>query len=213
MAHKFGQSIDASPTVYFSMPRILTIPDSDKIIAVFHIPQSPERPHLPSKEDCRTFWKRTNKGNDYMTYEEVKMAFENYEERREKLKLLYIELLYNMEQLRSMKIDDSSKENVHSLMTLDSTIINSLLTDLYTIIGRDTELIRILFTIRQGINIINNKVRIFFMQVALPTMNKNQLVKEHNEIINKNVDYLIPFIARAIGILEKKFSLTNPLQE
>lgn len=67
LAHRFGQRIDASPTVYFSMPRILTIPDSDRIIAVFQIPQSPERPHLPSKEEHRIFWKRTNRGNDYMT--------------------------------------------------------------------------------------------------------------------------------------------------
>lgn len=102
---------------------------------------------------------------------------------------------------------------MHSLMTLDSTTINSLLTDLYTVIGRDTELIRILFTIRERIKIINNKIRIFFIQVALPIANKNQLVKEHNEFINQNVDSLIPFIAGAISILEKKFYLKNPLQE
>lgn len=43
--------------------------------------------------------------------------------------------------------------------------------------------------------------------------NKNQLVKEHNEFINEQVDFLVSLIMEAISILEKEFSLRNPLVE
>lgn len=211
-AHKFGQKIKANPTIEFSLPKIINIPDSPNVLAVFEIPFSPERPHVPDHApDKRLFQKRTNKGNDYMTYEEIKLSFQNYQERREKLKLLYIELLSNIEQLNSMKIDDASKENVHSLVNLDSTILNGLLSELYTSISKDNELVRILFTVRERTKIINNKIKIFFSQVALPLSNKAQLVKEHNEFINSQVDTLKPHIQKALNILETKFDLKNPL--
>lgn len=212
IAHKFGQKLHAMPTIYFELPKTIKIPDSDKVLIAFYIPLSPERPHISNiKEGGRLFYKRTNKGNDYMTYEEIKMSFQNYEERREKLKLLYIELLSNIEQLDSMKVEDSSKENVYSLVTLDSATINSLLTDLYTTIGQNKRLVQILFTIRERIKIINNKIKLFFSQVALPTTNQKTKVIEHNEFINKNSDALKPLIKEALEILEKEFDLKNPL--
>jgi len=212
LAHKFGQKIKANPTIEFSLPKIIDIPDSSNVLAIFEIPLSPERPHVPNHSpDKRLFQKRTNKGNDYMSYEEIKLSFQNYQERREKLKLLYIELLSNIEQLNSMKIDDASKENAHSLVTLDSTILTGLLSELYTSISKDKEFVRILFTIREKTKIINNKIKIFFSEVALPLTNKKDLIKSHNEFINSQVDNLKPHIERALQILESKFDLKNPL--
>lgn len=216
LAHDFGQKIRASPTIDFDLPKIIPIPDSHKVLAVFHIPLSPERPHIPSQEDKRIFLKRTNQGNEHMTYEEIRMSFLNYEERREKLKLLYLELLSNIEQLKAMKIDRASDETsqiYYSLVTLDSTIISSLLTDLYTIIGKNKDLVTALFTIRENIKVTNNKTRIFFSQAALPLSNLPQLAKEHNEFINQKAEVLKPLIEKAIRILEEKFALKNPLLE
>lgn len=212
LAHKFGQKIKANPTVEFSLPKIISIPETDKVIAIFEIPLSSERPHIPDfSPDKRIFQKRTNKGNDYMSYEEIKYSFQDYQERKEKLKLLYIELLSNIEQLNSMKIDNASKEDAHSLVTLDSTILSGLLSELYTSISKDKDLVRILFTVRERTKIINNKIKIFFSQVVLPLSNKTQLVKEHNDFINSQVDVLKPQIQKALNILEDKFDLKNPL--
>lgn len=216
LAHNFGQKIRASPTIDFDLPKIIPIPDSHKVLVVFHIPLSSERPHISLKEDERFFWKRTNRGNEYMTYEEIRMSFLNYEEQREKLKLLYLELLSNIEQLKTMKTDRASDETsrvYYSLVTLDSTVINSLLTDLYTIIGKNKDLITTLFTIRENIKVTNNKTRIFFSQMAVPLSNSRDLVKEHNEFINQKVEVLKPLIEKAIKILEEKFALKNPLLE
>jgi hypothetical protein len=100
------------------------------------------------------------------------MSFQRYEERREKIKLLYIELLSNIEALNLMKT--SSTVNISEtipLLTLDSSIITSLLTDLYSIIGKDSELIRHLFTIKRNIQIINTKTRIFHSRISIPISN------------------------------------------
>lgn len=213
LAHNFGQRLKANPTIEFSLPKIIPISEKNRVIAVFEIPQSPERPHVPEiAPDKRIFHKRTNKGNDHMTYEEIKFSFSDFQERREKLKLLYIELLSNVEQMDSMKIKDASKENVHSLVNLDSGILNNLLSDLYTSISKNNELIRILFTIREKTKVINNKIKIFFSQIAMPVTNKGQLVKEHNEFINTQVDVLKPHVLRALEILETEFDLENPLK-
>ena len=213
LAHKFGQKIKANPTIEFSLPKIINIPDSSNVLAVFEIPISSERPHVPDNApEKRLFQKRTNRGNDFMSYEEIKLSFQNHQERREKLKLLYIELLSNIEQLNSMKIDDASKENAHSLVTLDSTIITGLLSELYTSISNNNELVKILLIIRERTKIINNKIKLFFSQVVIPMTNKGEIVKAHNEFINSKVDELKPLIQQALTILETKFDLKNPLQ-
>lgn len=211
LACKFGQKIHAIPTIDFDLPKIILIPNSGKVLAVFHVPLSPERPHMSLCQD-QGFWKRTNKGNDVMTYEEIRMSFHNYEERVEKLKLLYIELLSNFEQLNKMKVEDPSG-TTYSLMTLDSTVINSLLTDLFTIIGRNKRLVRILFTIREQTKIMNNKIRMFYSMMAIPLTKKEEIVKAHNQFINQEASRLIPLVVEATNILETDFKLKNPLKE
>jgi hypothetical protein len=85
LSHKFGQRIRAIPTINPPLPKIISIPKKPEILAVFHIPFSEEGPHIPIDEDKRIFWKRTNKGKDYMTYDEIKMAFQRipHEERKQ----------------------------------------------------------------------------------------------------------------------------------
>ena len=48
-----------------------------------------------------------------------------------------------------------------TLVTLDSVIITNLLTDPYTIIGKNNDLVKLLNTIRVNIRIINNKISHF----------------------------------------------------
>jgi hypothetical protein len=211
IALKFGQKINADPTIQFNLPKIIPIPKSDMVLPVFYIPLSPERPHIPSASEKRIFWKRTNKGKDYMTYQEIRMSFQNYEERREKLKLLYLELISNSELLEIMKVDVMQTLNLESLVPLDSSIINSLLTDVYTIIGKNTELVRLLMVIRNEIRIINTKISFFSSQISIPRSNEHALILEHNQFLNQKIRLLVPLIGKACEILEKDFSLKRPI--
>lgn len=78
LQHEFGQKTRVDPQIFYSSPKIIKIPGSSKIIAIFHIPLSPMRPHLLLDTNKRIFWKRTNRGNEQMTYEEIRMSFLNY---------------------------------------------------------------------------------------------------------------------------------------
>src|SRR5919106_551072 len=76
LANKFGKKINALPTnPEFKLGNFINIPESDKVLAVIHVPKSSYRPHIPSPKDKGIFWKRTNTGNEQMTYGEIRESF------------------------------------------------------------------------------------------------------------------------------------------
>ncbi len=210
IAKKFADKLKAVPSVEFLIPRDIKVPGTSKVIYVFHIPRSSQRPHIPEAYDKRVFWKRTPGGCEQMSYDEIQEQFIRNGERRDKLKLLFIELLLNRENLQQMSVIEESK---YSLVTLDSSVLDRLLVDTYSVIQEEIELIRILLTLRTQIRAINAKVRIFFSQLALPLDGMNELVAKHNQFIKMKVDILLPLIAQAIEILEKRFGLIDPFPD
>jgi hypothetical protein len=144
-----------------------------------------------------------------MTLDEIREQFLRYEERRDKLKLLFIELLVNREDFETAsKIEGSDQ---YSLITFDSTVLDRLLVDTYSVIQGESQLIRILLTLRRRIRLANAKARIFFGQMALPLSDKNQIVALHNQYMKECADFLLLLIEEAITILEDRFALKNPL--
>jgi hypothetical protein len=81
LSHIFRQKIQAEPYIHFIGPSLIPIPSSNKVVPVFYIPLSNDRPHLPSKKDRRVFWKRITGGKEQTTYLEILMAFQGYEEK------------------------------------------------------------------------------------------------------------------------------------
>lgn len=59
-----------------------------------------------------------------MTYDEIRFSFQNYQEKREKIKLMYLELISNIQQLDLMQISNENISTEYSLVTFDDTIIN-----------------------------------------------------------------------------------------
>ncbi len=145
-----------------------------------------------------------------MTLEEIRAQFMNYEERREKLKLLLIELDLNREHLEAFR---GVGENEYSLVTLDSSVLDRLLVDVYSLIQTEVRLVRILVTLRAQIRVINAKTSIFFSQMALPLTKSAQFAQEHNSFMEEKADSLIPLIKEAAETLESRFNISNPLTE
>ena len=160
IAKKFADKLRATPSVAFSGPRDIEIPDSANVLYVFHVPQSPTRPHISGLPGKGSFWKRTPGGCEQMTYEEIREQFLGYEERRDKLKLLFLELILNREHLQEMS---ASKEDEYSLLTLDSGVLDRLLVDAYSVVKADDRLIQILLTLRTNIRVMNTKSQIFWL--------------------------------------------------
>ncbi len=209
IAMKFGHKVRADPTIPFPSPRLLSIPKSQKVLYVFHIPRSPERLHIPSPQDKRIFWKRTNTGCEQMTLEEIRAEFMHYEERREKLKLLFIELVTNKDQL--LKIT-GVKPGQTTLITLDSSVLDRLLVDLYSIIQDDSQLVKTLLELREHIRICKAKTQILHTQLALSYGGgtKAHMAQEHRDFIKVEAGYMVPRIERALATLQERFGLRDP---
>jgi hypothetical protein len=148
-----------------------------------------------------------------MTYDDIRMNFRNYEERREKLKLLYLELLSNKEQLESMRTPEGSMEGRYSLVSLDSTVIDTLLSDVYSMIAKKSNLVKSLLNLRFEIRVINNKIKVFYTQVALPMSNIGEITRQHNDFINGKIEELVLRFQAALAALESDFNIKNPLSQ
>lgn len=210
----FRQKIQADPYIHFIGPKLIPIPDSEKVVPVFYIPLSNDRPHLPSKKDKRIFWKRINGGKEAMTYLEILMAFQNYEERRGKIKLLYVELLSNKIALQDiLEATNAEDSSTYSPSTLEYDALSKLLSDLYSIIGNNTKLIKDLLRIRLICNAINNETSLFFGKMSVPIGSRTPLIKEHNEFLRKQIDQILPIIDSCLVILENNYGVKNPLDD
>lgn len=85
-----GQAVEPSIDFLFSAPIKLA---NGKCVWVAHIPQSQRGPHSVRTEQSLKFYKRSPGGlNEPMTYEEIRLAFQNSEARRTKLRMLIMEL-------------------------------------------------------------------------------------------------------------------------
>lgn len=203
---EFGDKIiNIEPNIYYEFKNPpIKLPHNSNFIHVVKIPQSPERPHRTTKGE---FYFRTNRGNVPMSYQQIKDSFIGEEFRRQKLRLLYIELLTNKLQSGTMLVPDELFNKSYSLVTLDSNVLQTLLVDVYPFIIKNDDLIGLLIRIREDIRVINTQTKIFFSKISLPLSNQPQLVKEHNESMNKKVKELISFLSEAIKILEDEYGL------
>ena len=208
---EFGDKIaNIEPHLYYDFRNpAISIPNTSNVVHVVKIDQSPERPHWTGK---RELYFRTNKGNELMSYQQVRDSFLGEEQRRQKLRLLFIELLTNREQCDVVTTSEEKISDHYSLVTLDSSMLKSLLVDTYPMIIKEIELVRLLISIREQINVMNNKTRIFYSIVSLPMSNKSQICKEHNEYLNSKVQVLIPMLDEALNILKEKYGLINPFE-
>lgn len=189
LAHAFRQKIQADPYIHYVGPKLIPIPSSEKVVPVFYIPLSNDRPNLPSKKDQRVFWKRINGGRESMTYLEILMAFQNYEERRGKIKLLYVKLLTNKIALQDiLEAAHAEGQSTYSPSTLEYNALSSLLSDLYSIIGNNIKLIKDLLKIRLLCNAINNETSLFFRKMSVPIGDRAPLITDHNVYLRKQID-------------------------
>ncbi len=209
LAKDFGDKIrGASPNINFdfSNPPI-SIKGTKLVLFVVHIPQSEDRPHVTPEG---IFYYRTNEGNKQMSYEQIRDSFLRYEERRTKVKLLFVELVNLQADVKATLISPDRASQEYSLTTLETGVVNSLLPDIYSMIHEDEELVSDLLMIRRAANIMNTKIRGFHSQMALPIMPKEPIMIRHNQDLQGRIDAVLPIIDRVLKKLEDRYSLKRP---
>ena len=142
-----------------------------------------------------------------MNYDEIQGQFLRYEERRDKIKLLLVELLLNRENLREFTSIEAGK---YSLVTLDSAVLDRLLVDTYSVLQGEIRLIQILLTLRTQIRVANTKAQMFFSQMAQPLTGQAELAGKHNEFMKQKAEFLLPLIVEALQLIETRFGMKDP---
>jgi hypothetical protein len=164
------------------------------VIHIFEIPRSWNAPHcieqagLKGSDLLRSFIKRTHKGNEDMSYEEIRMAFLQYYEKRLKLQLLQAELQNTRKHAEELLISAPLNQVKIGLGEFSLTVIETVLADTYTILAGQQELLGYLGEIRNRCRVINDMLRIFYRVATVGLVGNNVEPHPAIEMHNRNVE-------------------------
>lgn len=164
----YGQllaKIKADPEIAISPPTTIAIPKSTKLVYVFEIPRSPRRPHLPTLADERFFWKRVGSDCIQMTLEEIRYQMNTYEEKREKLALMLMELSHIV---RSLTEQSEIKDGIYDGSVFSFNIIDRVVVESYSILKSDPNTIGVLDTLKKQLMRANTEKQKLNSIMALP---------------------------------------------
>jgi hypothetical protein len=183
---------------------------SERFVYVVHIPRSPVRPHLPAAKDERTFWKRTNVGCEQMSIEEVRAEFMQYEERRERLKLLVIELATNRDIVGTLV----EQPSCDSFETPTSTVLDRMLVDAYSLLQVDVELLRTLIEVQREVRKSVARTTLLHARMAGSDgfrETPDSKLMDHQKKLWGDHARLRVLLDSALSILAERYQLVNPL--
>lgn len=181
---------------------------SGKVLNIIEIPKSWRAPHASKDKNSNgyRFSKRTNKGDEDMSIEEIRGAFLGFYEKRIKLQLLRAELtsVQNKSVSLIQWIDSPSrKELEYNLTTFDATIIETVISDTYSMTANNQPLLATIFELRDVLNNTNTKNRIFFGIIEFPFNDKKYRIIQHYESMKEYCKQMIILAKKAIDLLDE----------
>ncbi len=197
-----------TPTVYWTFKNPPLSLDNGRVIHVVHIPKSWKAPHAVGDRDGGwMFPKRTNKGNEGMSMEEVRAAFLGFYEKRLKLGLLRAELV-TLERLASEAYvaDPQLQRKLYPMVTFDTGVIESTLSDTYTIIADKSDLLESLSLLREWARIANTKVSSYYPSCLVRTVNVEEITAEHIQFLEPLCEDIQAHCRIAVSVLDKILS-------
>lgn len=178
--------------------------DSKRIVHIVQVLKSWRAPHAVAvSEGSWAFLKRTNKGNEPMSIEEVRSAFLGFYEKRLKLQLLRSELLSIDRNAQDIRISDAQIATHYSLVSFDTAIVDSVIADTYSITAAYPDFHKSLSALRNSTRIANNKISLFFSVVMAPLTGKEALIQEHNTYMQPLATQIQQQCQAAIDELDK----------
>ena len=166
----------------FRNPPLMTT--AGRVAHVVFVPKSWRAPHaVAGPEGMWAFLKRTNKGNEPMSIEEIRSSYLGFYEKRIKLQLLHSELLSIERNARDICVSHSEIASHYSLVSFDTAIMDSVIADTYSITASNQAFHNSLSQIRQSTRVAKNKIRLLFGIVMMPMSNNSAIIQEHNTFI------------------------------
>jgi hypothetical protein len=206
---KFVAKVKADPDITISPAKPISIPDSSKVLYVLQIPQSPRRPHLPSPMDQRMFWKRQGSDCVQMTLEEIRYQMNTYEEKREKLALLLIDLHYK---LRSLAEQAEVPDGHYNGDIFSFEIIDRVAVEAYAILKADVDIFGALDSIRRPLMLLNavKQKMLTVLTLSYGPEVKNAEINGYRDLVRKYIGQVTILTEQIERSLKEKFGVVNP---
>jgi hypothetical protein len=171
------------PSIYWQFKNPPITLASGNLIQIVYIPASPESPHATGQiEQGWQFMKRTNKGNEPMALDEVRLRFLSFYEKRVKLELLKAELEMLRDRAKSGYVDDEkAAANALSVVTFDTHVIDTVLSDTFVLISRAPRLVGIVGEIRVLVRMAANSFGTVSHMLYQGYTNKEETFRNHNK--------------------------------
>jgi len=186
--------------------------DTGNVIHIVEIPRSWSAPHcIEIKNEkishlLRCFPKRTNKGNEDMSYEEIRLSFLQYYEKRLKLQLLKAELQNIKKHAEELIISAPFNQSQFGKGEFSLTVIETVLADTYTILAGQQELLELFGEIRNRCRVVNDLLRIFYRVATIAWAGTNTerhpAIETHNRNVEGECRPLIFTCSRALELLD-----------
>lgn len=170
------------PSIYWKFKNPpLTLP-SGKLLHIAHIVASPESPHATGQlETGWLFMKRSNKGNEHMGLDEVRLHFLSFYEKRVKLELLKAEIEHLKDSVKSGYVADKNDMLDHlSFVTFDTHLIDTVLSDTFVLLSRAPNLVKVLSEIRIQVRMAANSFDTISHIFHVGYTHKEEMFRKHN---------------------------------
>jgi hypothetical protein len=202
----------ADPDIPILPPKIISITNSEKLIYIFEIAQSPRRPHLPSASDQRIFWKRQGSACVQMTLEEIRYQMNNYEEKRDKLALLLIDLHHKA---RSVSDQAAMPDGNYNGDVFSFEIIDRVVADAYAVLRADVNTFGALDTIRRQLMLLNAEKQKLLTILTLSYGPEDKLaeINRYRDIAARTIPGVTILIEQIERSFKEKFGIVNPYKE
>ena len=174
-----------------------------RVVHIVHIPKSWKAPHsVGSAAEGWRFLKRTNKGDEGMSMEEIRASFLGFYEKRLRLALLRAELV-GLQQIASSVVAVTDPK-MYSLVTFDIAVVESIIADTYPLTAGTPQFLESLAQLRYQVRIANNKSRVFFNIVEGPlTTGRDEMLRSHKEYMAARCVSIMALCASTIEALDQ----------
>jgi hypothetical protein len=205
----FVAKVKADPDIAISPAKPISIPGSGKLLYVLEVPQSPRRPHLPSPVDQRVFWKRQGSACVQMTLEEIRYQMNTYEEKREKLALLLIDLHHKA---RSVADQSAVPDGHYNGDVFSFGIIDRVVVEAYAILKADVSIFGALETIKRSLMLLNAEKQkmLTILTLSYDQQTKTDQINRYRQTAANAVSGVTILAEQIERSLKEKFGVVNP---
>lgn len=176
---------------------------------VVHIPRSWNAPHCLSVSDGgKRFPKRTHKGNEEMGYEEIRLMFLQFYEKRLKLQLLRAELETIKQTSYSLTVPEQELDIRDPRGEFRLAMLETVLADTYTILAQQVPLLTLLTSTRALCSQVNQEIQRWTPVAYVDLEDKLNLRARHNRYINTQGTHIRNCCDTAIQMLDEFLSKT-----